>query len=162
MFENQSSGPANYITPPTLVSAYRMSRQLAIRFGVLVLSSSLWGGGLACGPDLTTPSRKDISGNWSSQDKVGAVSNISITLTQSADGILAGEWSGTLSPPDAPCPPDLSASPTGGVTGTNTIFEVRFDIMGVGIFQGQLVDPHTLRGSLQSCELIFSVTFVQR
>lgn len=113
----------------------------------------------ACGPPLSEPSSVDASGDWSSRDQIGAVSNISLSLSQSVGGELTGTWAGTLSPPNATCPPNLGSPPGGSVSGTNTVLEVRFDIMGVGIFEGQIVDPSELRGSIQSCESIYALTF---
>ena len=114
---------------------------------------------LACGPSLSEPSSHDISGRWSSATAIGPVTQIVVDVKQQAGGIIEGQWSGKVSQPNVPCPPDLGLAPTGGVNGTNAVLGVRWALLGVGDFQGQIIDDHTLRGSFTSCDVIFAITF---
>ena len=115
--------------------------------------------GFACGPALSEPSSHNISGRWSTAATIGPLSQILVDVTQQADGTIQGHWSGKANPPDAPCPPALGPAPTGGVNGSNTVFSVRWALLGAGDFQGQIIDDHTLRGSLTSCDAVYAVTF---
>ncbi|MGZ3573065.1 MAG: hypothetical protein ACXWND_13905, partial [Gemmatimonadaceae bacterium] len=114
---------------------------------------------VACGPPLSEPSSHDISGRWVTSAVIGPLTQIQIDITQNADGTLEGQWSGKTSSPDAPCPPELGSSPTGPVNGTNTVLEIRFEVLGAGDFQGQLADDQTLRGSFRSCGGFYAVSF---
>ena len=115
--------------------------------------------GIACGPELTAPSSTDISGEWTSPDVIGPVSNIQVDVVQHAGGALDGRWSGKSTAPDAVCPPELGLDPTNSVSGTNTVLEVQLQLIGIGQFEGQAVDKQTLRGSLESCGQIYPMTF---
>jgi hypothetical protein len=88
---------------------------------------------------------------------VGPVSKISMDIVQNSDGTVTGNWSGTTVP--AACPPELNATPAGPVNGTNTVLDVRLALAGVGDFSGQLIDRSSLKGSLQSCGLIYPIIF---
>ena len=114
---------------------------------------------VGCGPPLTDPSSVNVSGRWSSVDKIGPVSDITLQVAQQENGVVSGAWTGKFFPPDAPCPPGLTPAASGPVTGTNTVLELRFAISGVGDFEGQAIDADTLRGSVQSCNNVYAVTF---
>src|SRR2546423_11451675 len=113
----------------------------------------------SCGPPLTDPSPRSISGRWTSGQSVGPVYEIHLDLSQSADGRVKGDWSGKVLPPNPACPPGLGATPTGPVNGRNTNLEVQLSVLGVGDFEGQIVDDKTLTGGLLSCGSIYPITF---
>ena len=87
------------------------------------------------------------------------MSQILMDLTQNPDGTVQGKWSGKLFPLGVSCPPGLNATPTGSVTGTNTVLEVRLAILGTGDFDGQAVGNQTLQGGLLSCGVVYPVIF---
>ncbi|HEY0527533.1 MAG TPA: hypothetical protein VGD02_01795 [Gemmatimonadaceae bacterium] len=128
---------------------------------VAALSLVLLTASIGCGPELDSPSTKDITGHWSSSDRFGALSNISMDVTQ--DGaVIAGSWSGNSSPPDAPCPPGLGSTPTGPVNGTSTVAELQLSLLGAGDFDGQIVSSDVIRGSFVSCSAVYPLTFTRR
>jgi hypothetical protein len=90
---------------------------------------------------------------------VGPLSGLVVDLTQAANGTLSGQWSAQVSPPNPACPPGLGSNPTGSVSGSNTVLEVRLSLLGAGDFDGQLIDSHTLSGAFVSCESGYAVTF---
>jgi hypothetical protein len=112
----------------------------------------------ACGPPLTQPSSLDLSGRWTSTDHIGPVFNLEVVIRQNADGTIVGTWASDVSPPHPACPPDLSATSSGTVSGSNTIIGVQFSLLGVGDFQGQAIDSTALRGSFESCGNTYRVT----
>jgi len=122
------------------------------RLTLIVLSTS-------CGPALTEPASLNISGRWSTSDEIGHVTQLQMDLAESPDWSVQGQWSARLVPPDATCPPSLGPTPTGPVTGSNTVLALNLSILGTGDFQGQAVDDKTLRGSVRSCEVFYRVTF---
>lgn len=111
-----------------------------------------------CGPPLTDPSHVDLSGHWVSTDQIGPVSDIEMDIIQHEDGSVEGNWSGKAITPIV-CPPGLGTNPTGPVNGSNTVLEVRLALLGAGDFQGQIVDDKTLKGSFDSCQNIYEVSF---
>jgi hypothetical protein len=114
---------------------------------------------VACGPSLTQPSSRDISGRWASIDTFGPLSSLELSITQQPDGTVSGQWSGRVFPENAPCPPNLGANPTGPVNGTNTVLEVRLTLLGAGDFDGQAIDSETLKGSMVSCGSTYPVVW---
>ena len=161
VFRVRKNGGGSYITALDLVSnfltdfnAARTNPGWRLPVGWLLLAAII-----GCGPPLTDPSSKNMSGIWTSTLKMGAVSNVQMTVTQSADGAVQGTWVAALSPLDPVCPPGLNGNPTGPVSGTNTILEVRLSLLGIGDFTGQLDDSRTLRGSFQSCGAHYEFVF---
>jgi len=117
--------------------------------------------GLAtCGPPLTQPSSRNLSGRWTSTDHIGPVLNVNVTINQTPDGTISGTWSSDVSPPHPKCPPELTNKGTGPVNGRNTVLGVQFSLLGAGDFQGQSDDGKTMRGSLFSCGLFYPIHFV--
>jgi hypothetical protein len=114
---------------------------------------------VSCGPSLTKPSSQSVSGRWAATDPVGPLSVVELTISQQPDGVVSGQWSANVFPPDPPCPPGLGPNPTGSVAGTNTVLEVRLSLLGAGDFDGQVTDSNTLEGSFTSCEKIYAIVF---
>ena len=113
----------------------------------------------SCGPELSEPNHLSVSGHWTSTDAIGPVSDIALVITQNADGTVAGTWSAKFFPPTATCPPELNATPTGPVSGTNTVLDIHLVLLGVGDFRGQLIGGATLKGGINSCDIIYPATF---
>jgi hypothetical protein len=158
----QSARVASYITQPFLVSDPSMVRRIdlasllgQLRVWTLVFFVA------GCGPPLTQPSSRDITGQWASTDRVFTLFDITLDLTQNSDGTVTGTWSSKVEPPHPACPPDLGDPATGPVQGTNTVLSAQFGLIGAGDFQGQRTGATTLRGSLVSCGGIFPITFTR-
>jgi hypothetical protein len=109
----------------------------------------------ACGPELTTPSSTDISGTWTSADTAGGATDFVLVLSQAADGAISGSWSGRGIEENGACPPELGCAPANGVTGSNTVFQVHIDLLGLGAFTGQIESDAHFRGHLGSAALTF-------
>jgi hypothetical protein len=153
--------PASYITPSDFVSDPLSDRRRSkskyfvktwcVSFLVAIVGS--------CGPELTQPSSQNISGQWTTNDQVGPLSQIQVNIIQRPDGTIEGFWSGKASPPGAPCPPGLGSAPTGTLSGANTVLQVQLSLMGAGDFDGQAVDDQTLDGSFEMCDRSYPVRF---
>jgi hypothetical protein len=113
----------------------------------------------ACGPSLTQPSSRDLTGRWATVDAIGALSSIEMSITQQPDGTVSGQWSAIVFPANPPCPPGVGSNATGPVTGTHTVLEVRLAFLGAGDFDGQATDSKTLRGSFVSCSTAKVIVF---
>lgn len=153
---------ASYIASPHFVSdpmsIWRPGmRAILAAVGSVSLLVALGG----CGPPLTDPSSLDITGVWTSSNKIGPLSGIHLNVTQRADGTLLGQWSGVLSPPNAVCPPGLGANPVGQISGTNTVLQIQISLLGAGSFAGQETDGQTLEGSVLSCGQLYRITFLR-
>jgi len=137
---------------------------VAWRVDVTRLLGRLWPWGFvlvlaSCGPPLTEPSSKNLSGHWTSTDHIGPVFNVEVTINQTPDGTIVGTWSSDVSPPNPTCPPELTNKGTGPVSGRNTVLGVQFSLLGAGDFQGQSDSRTTMRGSVLSCGVFFPIHF---
>lgn len=114
---------------------------------------------LGCGPELTDVGNADVTGIWSGKNTVGVITDIRLELVQGEDGSVTGTWSGKATPPASGCPPELGSSPTNVVTGSSTVTEVRLEILGAGLYAGNLIAPTVMRGSILSCERYYPLEF---
>lgn len=133
------------------------------KWGVCATAGSLsllfalaWG----CGPDISQPSPHDLTGRWVADQPIGPVSDIQVDIGQGTDGNLNGQWVGKSTATNTACLGNLGSSPTGKVSGSNTILQVHFSLSGVGDFSGQVIDPRTLQGSFVSCGHAYSIKFL--
>lgn len=114
---------------------------------------------VSCGPSLSEPSAVNVTGHWTSTDKIGPVYNIVLDMAQQTDGSVSGTWSGKVTLPTPKCPPVVTDTMQGHIDGTNTVLGVQLGLDGVGDFQGQLDEMNVLSGSLLSCGGIYPITF---
>jgi len=158
-----SAALASYIVSTDFVSERVPDREASkcrclARNSVVALSMLVAAG---CGPELTRPSEIDLTGAWSTTAKIGPITDIHLTITQRADGSLAGNWSGKSSVANPPCPPDLGLNPANTVTGSNTVLEVSFEVLGAGEFEGQAISRDKMQGSFRSCSRTYPVDFLR-
>jgi hypothetical protein len=109
----------------------------------------------ACGPELTTPSSTNISGTWTSSDTAAGVTDFVLVLSQASDGALTGTWSGRGIGPNGSCHPELGCAPSNSIVGSNTVFQVHIDLVGLGAFTGQFESDMRFRGHLAGVALEF-------
>ena len=114
---------------------------------------------VTCGPPLTEPSSHNISGQWISSDRIGPIYDISMDISQTPAGDVSGKWAGKASPSNAACPGGLGTNPTGPVSGTNKALGLNLAVVGAGDFQGQVISPTALRGSVYSCGVFYPIAF---
>lgn len=110
----------------------------------------------ACGPELTTPSDTNITGAWASSDTAVGVTDFLLELSQASDGAITGTWSGRGVVVNGACATDLGCSPSNGVKGSNTVFQVHVDLLGAGAFTGQIETDSRIRGHLAGSQLRFN------
>jgi hypothetical protein len=114
----------------------------------------------SCGPPLTTPSSTNISGTWLSPGPAAGMTNMSVTLTQAADGSLTGTYTANGTAPLQFCgPPPCAIS--SAVTGVNTVLQVFFYMQDAGTFTGQVIAPGVMKGAMQRISATDSVTFTR-
>jgi hypothetical protein len=115
----------------------------------------------SCGPPLTTPSSTDISGTWVSPGPAAGMTNMSITLTQAADGSLTGTYTAIGTAPLQFCPPTPPCAITSTVSGINTVLQVFFYMKDAGTFTGQVTGPGVMKGAMQRISATDAVTFTR-
>jgi len=106
--------------------------------GGLLLSS--------CAPEPTDPATTDISGVWTSDAHLFALSQIKLTLTQEPAGIVSGGWSAKSDGNSGGCAEPCDAF--GLLIGRNMVSQVELELLGAGKFEGTLIEPNRLRGIL--------------
>ncbi len=106
----------------------------------------------ACGPEPTTPSDKSLAGTWGSTNHVFTISSIQMQIVQEPQGIVSGHWSLRA---------DDGTQPSGSIIGRNTAAQVEIQLLGIGEFEGALIDTNTLRGVFAIGEHFESISFVR-
>ena len=133
-----------------------MTFRSKLLFAVLALSVG------SCGPSLTTPSSTDISGTWVSPGPAAGMTNMSITLTQGADGSLTGTYTAIGSPSLQSCPAPGPCTLSSTVSGLNSVLQVFFYMKDAGTFTGQVTAPGTISGAMSRMSATEAVQFTRR
>lgn len=112
----------------------------------------------ACGDEPTDPSKVDMTGTWRSFDRDQFITNIVMTLTQPAPGVVAGKWRADGRADNA-CTPGVLCADSSIVVGRNEISQVVLELLGAGTFVGELAGPDSLRGVIRSNGSNYHVKF---
>jgi hypothetical protein len=131
-------------TMPCLVPVKTLSRVAALSATLVVLSASF------CGPELTTPSSVNVSGTWFGAGPAAGLSNITMVLTQAADGYLGGTFTATGTSGPQVCPATGTCTLSSTINGANTVLQVNLVLTDAGTFTGQIVTPTHIRGTMAS------------
>ena len=115
----------------------------------------------SCGPALTTPSSTDISGTWVSPGPAAGMTNMSVTLTQAADGSLTGTYTAIGTDPLQFCPATPPCAISGTVSGVNTVLQVFFYMTDAGTFTGQAIGAGTIKGAMSRISTTEPVQFTR-
>ena len=115
----------------------------------------------SCGPPLTTPSSNNISGTWVSPGPAAGMTNMSVTLTQAADGSLTGTYTATGTSPLQLCPATPPCTISSTVSGINTVLQVFFYMKDAGTFTGQVTAPGTMKGAMSRISAVDPVQFTR-
>ena len=113
----------------------------------------------SCAPEPTTPASADISGVWTSNAHLFALSQIKLTLTQEPAGIVSGGWSAKSDGGSGGCADPCDAF--GFLIGRNMVSQVELELLGAGKFEGTLIEPNRLRGILAVGLGYDTITFVK-
>jgi hypothetical protein len=116
----------------------------------------------SCGPSLTTPSSTDISGTWVSPGPAAGMTNMSITLSQGADGSLTGTYTAIGTDGLQFCPGSGPCAITSTVSGLNTVLQVTFYMLDAGTFTGQVIAPGTIKGAMSRISANEAVQFTRQ
>lgn len=148
--------PASMIVPETRsIIRQRSARIVTAIFAFVVLVGS------ACAPEPTTPSNADLSGVWTSNAHLFALSQIRMTLVQEANGIVSGGWSAKGDGGSGGCPPAVPCDASGHLIGRNTMANINIELLGAGSFEGVVIDQTKLRGALILPAGYDTITFVR-
>ncbi len=114
---------------------------------------------LACAPEPTTPADTNIGGVWTSNAHVFALSQLKLNLIQEPAGIVSGGWSAKSDSNSGDCSTPCDAS--GLLIGRNMVSQVELELLGAGKFEGVLIEPNRLRGTLAVGLGYDTITFVK-
>jgi len=134
-----------------IFSRYSIRSCIIAMAGGLLLSS--------CAPEPTDPATTDISGVWTSDAHLFALSQIKLTLTQEAAGIVSGGWSAKSDGNSGGCAEPCDAF--GLLIGRNMVSQVELELLGAGKFEGTLIERNRLRGILAVGTGYAPITFVK-
>jgi len=137
-----------------MIPIFRVPLAAMLALGALALGS--------CGPSLTTPSSTDISGTWTSPGPAAGMTNMSITLTQAADGSLTGTYTAIGSPALQFCPATGPCTISSTVSGLNSVLQVFFYMKDAGTFTGQVTAPGTITGAMSRISATDPVQFTKQ
>lgn len=127
--------------------------RLAFAYGLLLFS--------ACGPELTEPADTDVTGTWFAAGPAAGLSNLTVRLIQAEAGAISGTYAGIGTEGPQFCPPTPPCVTEGPLIGSNTVFQVFFELEHAGQFTGQLVNGQTLRGAMARTGLLGAIEFVR-
>ena len=113
--------------------------------GALLITCMLLSG---CGPELTTPGKTNISGTWYSAGPSAGMTSIYVTITQASDGSISGVFTADGTTGLQFCPLTPTCTIGGPVSGSNTVLQVFLDLNNGGLFTGQVMDMHTMKGAM--------------
>ena len=117
--------------------------------------------GAACGPELTTPAESDVTGTWFAAGPAAGLSDITVVLSQTEDGVVRGTYTATGTPELQFCPSTGPCSISGDLNGSNTVLQVFFYMTDAGTFGGQLEGPGSLKGAMSRISETSPVEFVR-
>jgi hypothetical protein len=89
------------------------------------------------------------------------MTNMSITLTQAADGSLTGAYTAIGTASLQVCPATAPCTISSTVSGVNTVLQVFINMKDAGIFTGQVIAPGTMKGAMQRVNTIDAVQFTR-
>jgi hypothetical protein len=116
---------------------------------------------VTCAPEPTSPSSTDLGGIWTSNAHLFALSQFKMTLAQESAGIVSGEWSAKSDGEGGGCFPGIPCDAFGNLIGRNMASGVDLELLGVGKFEGSLVEPSRLRGVFVVSLGYDTITFVR-
>jgi hypothetical protein len=135
---------------------FRISRALGIAAVALAIAT------VSCGPELNSPASSDVSGTWFAPGPVAGLTNITVVLTQTPDGAITGTYTATGTPNLQFCPLSGPCVISGVIiNGTNTVFQVFFELKDAGQFTGQLIDANILKGSMSRISATGHIQFAK-
>lgn len=114
-----------------------------------------------CADEPTTPSNTNIAGTWTANARLFSLTDFRISMTQAQLGLMNGTYTVRRLPPAAGCIVNVPCVKTGELVGRNTIAQVELELIGVGRFEGALVDQGKLRGILLVGTEFDTITFVR-
>jgi hypothetical protein len=104
---------------------------------------------VGCGPELNSPASTNVSGTWFAAGPAGGLTNVTVIVNQTSDGTITGTYTATGTPDLQFCPASGPCAISGMiVNGTNTVFQVFFELRDAGQFTGQLIGGNILKGSM--------------
>jgi len=85
-----------------------------------------------------------------------------MNILQEPEGIVSGGWTAKGDGGKGGCPPATPCDASGLLIGRNTVAMVEIELIGAARFEGALVEPNRLRGTLAIAEDFDTITFVRQ
>jgi len=116
----------------------------------------------SCGPDLNSPASTDVSGTWFSPGPAAGLTNVTVILAQTSNGAITGTYTATGTPNLQFCPSSGPCSISGIIiNGSNTVFQVFFELQDAGQFTGQLNGGNVLKGAMSRISATEPIQFTK-
>jgi hypothetical protein len=125
----------------------------------LLVPSILFLAVAGCAPELTEPAKTSLAGTWQSTARLFGYSNIRLTMVQEPQGVVSGRWTATGIEPANQC--SIGMTCNGNLIGRNLVAHVNIDLLNIGSFEGNLVEPQKLRGVFAVSTAYDTITFVR-
>jgi hypothetical protein len=103
---------------------------------------------VSCGPELTQAGSTDVSGTWFAPGPAAGLTNVTMTLVQNSDGTISGTYTATGTDGLQFCPATGPCAIAGTISGSNSVFQIFFELQDAGQFTGQLIGGSTLKGAM--------------
>jgi len=143
-----------------------MIRRFATKSGVLrTLGIAALAGAIAtigCGPELNSPASTDVSRTWFSPGPAAGLTNVTVILAQTSNGAITGTYTATGTPDLQFCPASGPCAISGIIiNGSNTVFQVFFELQDAGQFTGQLNGGNILKGAMSRINATQPIQFTK-
>jgi hypothetical protein len=89
------------------------------------------------------------------------MTDMSITITQAADGSLTGTYTAIGTNGLQFCPATPPCTIKGTIAGTNNVLQIFFYMKDAGTFTGQISAPGTMKGAMSRVNAIDPVAFTR-
>jgi len=116
----------------------------------------------ACADEPLTPSNVSLIGKWEAPNwNLFFISDLKVFINQQDTGIVHGGWTAKGSGGNGGCDVGKPCDAFGNLIGRNTVSVVELEILGRGRFDGRLVKPNRLRGTMQFDQAYDTITFIR-
>jgi len=104
-------------------------------------------------PDATT----SLTGRWLTSDTVEVFTAFDVHLSQNAQGLISGNWVGKTRITNGQCDAIFTCAPANIVFGSNLSLGVELQILGAGLFNGQLVTKTEIEGQINRYGMLYKL-----
>jgi len=143
-----------------MIRRFAAKSQVSRALGIAALACAI--ATASCGPDLNSPASTDVSGTWFSPGPAAGLTNVTVILAQTSNGAITGTYTATGTPNLQFCPSSGPCSISGIIiNGSNTVFQVFFELQDAGQFTGQINGGNVLKGAMSRISATEPIQFTK-